>query len=128
MAADKRTDIALYSGVDLKLPIEVKRHTNKDLWTACENQLQRLYTRDPHASGFGIYLVFWYGEELGGHLPSPPRGSIRPDNAKALEEALRLLIPSDKTHCLDVIVLDVTPPAGTKKLQRHRKRTAKKEA
>jgi hypothetical protein len=128
MAADKRTDIVLYSGVDLKLPIEVKRHTHKDLWTACEHQLQRLYTRDPNAAGFGIYLVFWFGEELGGHMPSPPRGSIRPNNAEALEAALRLLIPSDKTHCLDVIVLDVTPPAGTKKRQRHRERVAKNGA
>jgi hypothetical protein len=128
MAADKRTDIALYYGVDLKLPIEIKRHAHTDLWTACENQLQRLYTRDPHAAGFGIYLVFWFGEELGGRMPSPPRGGIRPDNAEALEEALRLLIPRDKTHCLDVIVLDVTPPADTKKLPRHRKRVPRKEA
>jgi hypothetical protein len=127
MAADKRTDIALYAGSDLKLPIEVKRHAHADLWTACETQLQRLYTRDPHAAGFGIYLVFWFGEELGGHMPSPPTGSIRPDNAEVLEEALRLLIPRDKTPCLDVIVLDVTPPADTKKRQRRRKRDARKE-
>jgi hypothetical protein len=53
---------------------------------------------------------------------------IRPDNAEALEAALRLLIPRDKTHGLDVIVLDMTPPAGTKKLQRYQKRIARKEA
>ncbi len=115
MAADKRADMVLYHGSDLKLPIEVKRHTHKDLWTACEHQLDRLYARDPHAAGFGIYLVFWFGEDRGGRLPSPLHGMARPDSATALEQALRSCIPEAKTYCLDVIVLDVTPPAATKK-------------
>ena len=93
----------------------MKRHTHKDLWTACAHQLDRLYARDPHAAGFGIYLVFWFGEDRGGRLPSPPHGMARPDSATALEQALRSCIQEDKTYCLDVIVLDVTPPAATKK-------------
>lgn len=117
MAADKRADIVLYHGSDLKLPIEVKRHTHKDLWTACENQLDRLYAHDPHAAGFGIYLVFWFGEDRGGGVPAPLPGVTRPDSAVALEQALRSRIPEDKAYCLDVIVLDVTPPAATKKTQ-----------
>jgi hypothetical protein len=112
MAADKRADIVLYHGSDLKLPIEVKRHTHKDLWTACEHQLDHLYARDPHAAGFGIYLVFWFGEDRGGPGPAPPQGMARPDSATALEQALRSRIPEDKTYCLEVIVLDVTPPAA----------------
>ena len=115
MAADKRADIILYHGSDLKLPIEVKRHTHKDLWTACEHQLDRLYARDPHAAGFGIYLVFWFGEGRGGRVPPPPQGVVRPDSATALEHALRSCISEDKAYYLDVIVLDVTPPAATKK-------------
>jgi hypothetical protein len=114
MAADKRADIVLYYGVNLKLPIEVKKHTHKELWTACEHQLERLYARDPNASGFGIYLVLWFGDESGGKLPSPPSGVGRPDNAVALEEALQSLIPEEKRYCLDAIVLDLTPPADTK--------------
>jgi len=117
MAADKRADIVLYDGSGLKLPIEVKRHTHKDLWTACENQLDRLYARDPHATGFGIYLVFWFGEDRGGQVPPPPQGVARPNCALALEQALRARIPADKAYCLDVIVLDVTPPAATTKTQ-----------
>ena len=115
MAADKRADIVLYHGSDLKLPIEVKRHNHKDLWTACENQLDRLYAHDPHAAGLGIYLVFWFGEDCGGRVPPPPQGVTRPDSATALGHALRSCIPEDKAYCLDVIVLDVTPPAATKK-------------
>jgi hypothetical protein len=36
----------------------------------------------------------------------------RPDSATALGHALRSCIPEDKAYCLDVIVLDVTPPAA----------------
>lgn len=115
MAADKRTDVVLYYRADLKLPVEAKRHTHEDLWIACQDQLKRLYTRDPQACGFGIYLVFWFGEKLGGRMPPPPKGLVRPDNAADLEKALRLLIPEENRYCLDVIVFDITPPAGTRK-------------
>ena len=47
MAANKRADIVLYYRTAYKLPIEVKRHTHIDLWTACANQLDRLYACDP---------------------------------------------------------------------------------
>jgi hypothetical protein len=40
---------------------------------------------------------------------------VRPDSATALEHALRSCISEDKAYFLDVIVLDVTPPAATKK-------------
>jgi hypothetical protein len=127
MAADKRTDIVLYHGAALKLPIEVKRQSHKDLWTACQNQLERLYTRDPQACGFGIYLVVWFGEKLGGRIPPPPPGMVRPANAAALEKSLRSLIPEDKKYCLDVIVVDMTPPAGTQKTERTRTQDNRKK-
>ena len=87
----------LYSGL----------YKNASLW--------RWYTHDPYVAGFGIYLVFWFGEDRGGPVPSPPQGVARPDSATALEYALRSCIPKDQTYCLDVIVLDVTLPAATKR-------------
>jgi hypothetical protein len=82
-------------------------YKNASLW--------RWYTHDPYADGFGIYLVFWFGEDRGGPVPSPTQGVARPDSATALEYALRSCIPKDKAYCLDVIVLDVTLPAATKR-------------
>jgi hypothetical protein len=39
-------------------------YKNASLW--------RWYTHDPYAAGFGIYLVYWFGEDRGGSVPSPP--------------------------------------------------------
>jgi hypothetical protein len=61
MAADKRSDMVIYAPNNLKLPVEVKRDTHADLWTAAKNQLERLYARDPNAHGYGVYLVFYFG-------------------------------------------------------------------
>lgn len=76
MANDKRADIvAILPG--MKLVFELKRDYHTDVWDAIQTQLERLYTRDPDASGFGIYLVFWFGDARGSRLPNPP-SSFRP--------------------------------------------------
>lgn len=108
MAADKRADIVILPPPGQKLPLELKRDTHADLWKACENQLERLYTRDPEAGGYGIYVVFWFGTR---RVPVPPKGIDRPESPNDLEKTLRSLIPIDKRHCLEAVVIDVTPPA-----------------
>jgi hypothetical protein len=110
MVTDKRADIVVLPPPGQKLPIEVKRDTHPDLWDACKNQLERLYTRDPEAEGYGIYVVFWFGNRRSGQMPAAPEGIERPESAADLEKGLQLLIPSDKRHCLEAIVIDVTVP------------------
>lgn len=110
MAADKRADIVLLSAAKLKLSVEIKRDYHADLWTACENQLDRLYTRDPQSQGYGIYLVFWFGEQRGKSLPKPPNGINRPVSANQLENALQMLIKEGDRYRLAVIVIDVERP------------------
>jgi hypothetical protein len=61
MAQDKRADIVLLAGANIKLPVEIKKDTHPDLWIAPQSQLERLYTRDPHAAGHGVYLVLYFG-------------------------------------------------------------------
>ena len=60
MVADKRADItaALPSR---KLILELKRDTHGELWSAPATQLDRFYTRDPDASGYGVLwrLLVW---------------------------------------------------------------------
>lgn len=79
MVIDKRADIVLLNSAKQKLPIEVKRDYHPDLWTACENQLDRLYTRDPQAQGYGIYLVFWFGDKRPRSMPKPPNSIPKPN-------------------------------------------------
>ena len=60
-ADDKRSDIRVsYAGFNV--PVEIKRSCHDDLWTAVHDQLIAQYTRDPGAAGYGIYLVFWFGD------------------------------------------------------------------
>lgn len=110
MVIDKRADIILLNATKQKLPIEVKQNYHKNLWTACENQLDRLYTRDPQAQGYGIYLVFWFGDKRPRSMPKPPNSLPKPNNAQELENALRSLIKAEDQNRLAVVVIDVTRP------------------
>jgi hypothetical protein len=68
MVADKRADItATLPG--RKLILELKRDIHAELWSAPAIQLDRFYTRDPEASGYGVYGVFWYGKHRQGTVP-----------------------------------------------------------
>ncbi|WP_020484752.1 NACHT domain-containing protein [Methylomonas sp. MK1] len=113
MVDDKRADIVLLNAALQKLPIEIKRNYHSALWTACANQLDTLYTRDPQASGYGIYLVFWFDEKPTKRMPTPPEPIQKPETAQELEDALRSLITIDDRHRLDVVVIDVTRPSST---------------
>ena len=50
------------------MPVEIKKSSSRELWSAIRNQLIAKYTRDPGAAGYGIYLVFWFGRE---HCQTP---------------------------------------------------------
>jgi hypothetical protein len=110
MVIDKRADIVLLNSAKQKLPIEVKRDYHPDLWTACENQLDRLYTRDPQAQGYGIYLVFWFGDKRPQAMPKLSSSRPKPNTAQELENALRSLVKSGDQNRLAVVVIDVARP------------------
>ena len=61
---DKRADIRL-SVPGFNIPIEIKRSCHDDWWSSIRTQLIAEYTRDPDTDGYGIYLVFWFGEAEG---------------------------------------------------------------
>ncbi|MFK5894002.1 MAG: hypothetical protein QM504_12345 [Pseudomonadota bacterium] len=107
MANDKRADIVLLLH-GKRLPLELKRDYHKDLWTACHNQLNRLYARDPEASGYGIYVIFWFGDKRTRAIPKPPQNIPRPKTPQELEDSLRSLILPDDQARLEVVVIDVS--------------------
>ncbi len=108
-ADDKRADIKVLSG-SLVLPVEIKRHNNPELWTAPRDQLQKRYSRDPGSHGHGIYLVLWFGLDVG-PIPAPPPGLSRPTSPKELEHALAQTLSLEDRAMTEVIVFDVSRSA-----------------
>ncbi|MFK5893924.1 MAG: hypothetical protein QM504_11950 [Pseudomonadota bacterium] len=111
MVISKRADIGVYYN-KMKIPLELKRDYHKDLWTACENQLKKLYVRDPGAKSYGIYVVFWFGNKRTTKIKRPPKHILMPTTPLELETALTSLISQEDRSKLEVIVIDVTQPDG----------------
>lgn len=102
-----RADVLLLSHAGKNLPIEAKRHYNKEIWAAPLGQLNG-YASDEGAHGYGVYLVFWFGTEF--PLPGRSDGQKASTSAMALEETLLADIPSHLKDKLAVVVLDVSRP------------------
>lgn len=107
MAADKRADIVA-SAPKMKLVMELKRDYHSDVWVAIEEQLERLYTRDPDAQGYGIYVVLWFGAKRTSEIAAPPKPYTRPVSANEMLSLLKSLIPDGKRRKIGVVVLDVS--------------------
>ena len=99
----------------MKIPFEAKRHYNVEVWTAPETQLQEKYAIDPASEGYGIYLVFWFGEDKDRRLPSIPQGIARPKTAAEMQNALRQIYSGEEWSRTEFFCIDcarrVTGPA-----------------
>lgn len=107
-----RADVVIVSGAGRNLPIEAKRHFHADLWKAAATQLQ-VYASDPGADGFGIYLVFWFGNGRG-RMPPRPDGTVGPSSASQLEEMLANDLPDDLKQTTNIVVFDVSDQSAAK--------------
>ena len=76
-------------------------------------QHEPTYTRDPDASGYGIYAIFWYGASRKGRIPRLQRKSP-PRSAQELKQGLEDLVSEQDRSRLSIIVLDVSVPIGAK--------------
>ena len=104
-AAAKRSDIRAAHSV-FNVPVEAKKNSHRDLWSAIRDQLIAKYTADPTTDGYGIYLVFWFGEE---HTTSPPSGH-KPRSAQELREQLAATLTDDEARKVSILVIDVSEP------------------
>ena len=102
-ARDKRADIRV-SCDGRAIPIEIKRDSNRHLWSAVADQLAEKYSSAPESSGYGIYLVLWFG---GADMPVPPSGR-RPRTPGELQERLESELGRPLRHRIRVIVVDVS--------------------
>ncbi|VEI41149.1 Uncharacterised protein [Citrobacter youngae] len=110
MVSDKRADI-IVSLPGIKIPIEIKRDYHRDVWTALNGQLDKLYTKNPDSAGYGIYLVFWFGSARPNPLPRLAKNMPQPENASSMENMLNETVPVEKRDRLSAIVIDVSGAA-----------------
>lgn len=107
-AEDKRADIrVVYRGHGI--PIEVKRNSHRQLWSSIETQLIAKYTRDPGSSGFGIYLVLWFGAQYTRVVP-PCGHHAKPSNPAELKRCLEETLTDEQRRMISVVVVDVSRP------------------
>ena len=102
---DKRSDIRIAYTNDFQVPVEVKKNNHRELWSAMHKQLIKQYVRGPEADGYGIYLVFWFGEE---YTQAPPEGKL-PDSALELQGRLTATLSPEEARKISVCVIDVSP-------------------
>ena len=107
-ANDKRADIRVARG-DFQVPVEIKKNSHPELWSALRSQLIARYTIDPATGGYGIYLVLWFGKDAGRGKPQPA-SRPRPDGPRALKARLEGDLTPDEAHRISVCVIDVSAP------------------
>ncbi len=106
-AEDKRADIRVSFG-NFNVPVEIKKSCHTDLWTAIKNQLIAKYSRDPGAKGYGIYLVFWFGDT---EKCRPTLGpNLTPQNAAELKSGILDTLTEGEKRKISVCVIDVSKP------------------
>ena len=108
-ADDKRSDIRL-SVPGFNVPIEIRRICHDDWWSAIRSQLIAKYTRDPGTDGYGIYVVFWFGEAEGCE-PKPASGR-RPKSPEEVRKALVDSLGKQERCKISVCVIDVSKPGS----------------
>ncbi|WP_367144483.1 hypothetical protein [Pantoea stewartii] len=108
MARDKRADIGATYSDRLKISVEVKRHYHSQVWTATEKQLKKLYVPDPQSDGYGIFLVFWFGEKCKTEMPLHPIRRERPGSASEMELWLNESLATEDRYRIKCFVIDVS--------------------
>ncbi|UCV13728.1 NACHT domain-containing protein [Quatrionicoccus australiensis] len=106
-ANDKRADIRLSYRNDFEVPIEIKRDDNRSLWSALRSQLMSQYTTSPKTSGYGIYLVLWFGKS---DFPPARDGGKKPSSPGELQARLEAQLDPEERRRVFVRVLDVSWP------------------
>lgn len=112
MVSGKRADIII-SLPGIKIPIEIKRDYHRDVWNALNEQLNRLYTTNPDAAGYGIYLVFWFGASRPKAIPRPAKNTPPPVSARTMADILNEAMPIGKRDRLSAVVIDVSGEANS---------------
>ena len=104
-ASQTRSDI-LVSANGFQVPIEVKKNTDRELWSALQKQLIARYAVDPASGGYGIYVVLWFGADK----QRPRSDGKRPNSPEILEAFLKESLDEKEARKISVCAIDVSPP------------------
>ncbi len=102
-ANERRADVRVACG-NFQVPIELKKDSHRDVWSALRDQLLAHYTRDPATDGYGIYLVFWFGADG----PPPAPDGPPPRSAGELERRLTESLSAAEARRIAICVIDVS--------------------
>ena len=105
-ANDRRADLRVACG-DFQVPVEIKKDSHRDLWSALRGQVLAHYAQDPATDGYGVYLVLWFGEK-----GTPPPDGPPPRNAQELETRLAESLSVAQARRIAVCVMDVGKPVA----------------
>lgn len=108
-ARSKRSDIRVACHGHA-IPVEIKKNTHREMWSAINDQLIAQYVRDVNSGGFGVYLVLWFGARRTEIVP--PAGPL-PETPDEMRIRLEQQVPPDKRHKIAVVVVDVGQPVGS---------------
>lgn len=108
MLVGHRADIRVACG-GFNVPVEIKRSCHPEWCSAVKTQLIAKYTRDPGADGYGIYLVFWFGEAEG--CPPVPASGRKPMSPDEMRQAILDTLSATERRKIHVCVIDVSEPA-----------------
>lgn len=106
-AERKRSDIRVAYG-GYAVPVEIKKNTHAELWSAIKTQLIAKYARALDSNEYGVYLVLWFGADYTTKV-QPPTGR-RPNTPDELRQQLEEQVPPDKRSKIKVVVVDVSRP------------------
>ena len=104
-AGDKRMDLRVSlstNGRRRTVPIEIKKDSHENVWTAWRDQLDLKYLNDPNSGGYGIYLVLWFGQK------ATKLDSVRPTSADQMKSLLLEKIPAADRTRIAVVVMDLS--------------------
>ena len=104
---DNRSDIRV-SFDGFSVPVEVKRSCHPEVWTAVHSQLIAKYTREPAAAGYGIYLVFWFGDSE--NCRPTKSGEWTPESAEDVRLRIEQSLDDSQGRLISVCVVDVSNP------------------
>ena len=106
-ADDKKSDIRV-SFAGFNVPVEIKRSCHRDVWTAARSQLIAKYARDPAATGYGIYVVLWFGDTEKCR-PTKLEGWT-PETAEDVRLRIEQSLDDRAGRLISVCVVDVSTP------------------
>ena len=101
-----RADLVITSG-SFKIAVEAKKNSQDELWSAINDQLIPKYTLDPASGGYGIYLVFWFGEEC----QKKRSDGVTPATPQELAGLLRESLKEDRGRKIEICVVDISHPS-----------------